>query len=188
MTITHDDTVIGQIPNAKELKKGQSFPLSDGRLLLVQLKQQAINPVLEVLLEGQPVPGSGTHPQEQVKAAEAVLWFIAGFNILLGLMTELLHLEFLSALGLGWGAVLIGTVYLLLGYWVKKKQSLGALYVAVGFLVLYMVLTVVYASETGANPVSGLILKIIFLTRLFSGIKALKHIRKEELVLQNQVS
>ncbi len=188
MTITHDGTVIGQIPNAKELKKGQTFPLSNGRALLVQLKQEGFNPVLEVLLDGQPVPGSGTHPLEQVKTAENVLWFIAGFNILLGLLTELAQLEFLSALGLGWGAVLIGAVYVLLGFLVKKKQSLGALYAAIGFLVLDMGLTVVHATETGANPISGLILKFIFLTKLFSGIKALKHIRSEELLLQEQVS
>ncbi|WP_192821737.1 hypothetical protein [Rufibacter sp. LB8] len=186
MVLTIDGEEIGSIATAKELREGRSFQLAEGKELFVQLKQDGISHSLELLLNGNPLPGSGSDPHQQLKTAVAVLYFIGAFNILLGILSELVQIELLKTLGLGITSAVIGAFYLGLGYFIQKRLSIGAIYLAIGLLVLDIFFSFYMSTEIGGNPVTGLFIKILFITMLYNGIKAIKKIKGEEILLQNQ--
>ena len=62
------NTLTAVDPDAK-IAKGRYYPLPDGRTFSAQLKENTWPQTLELLIDGQPLPGSGTHPQEQIKQA-----------------------------------------------------------------------------------------------------------------------
>jgi hypothetical protein len=184
LTITKDGAVIGQVENARELKKGRSFHFAEGRVLFIQLKQKwGYIPQVEILLNGSPIPGSGTEPNTQVRQAYNLLFFITAFNVGLGVIAELISINFLKTLGMGYGTIVIGLFFGLFGYLVKYKLSLGALYGAIGLMILDIIFTLVYAADTGGNPVSGLMMKGMFTFVLLNGIAALKKVKSENALL-----
>lgn len=180
LTITKDGDLIGQVENVKELKRGRSFTFSQDSVLSIQLKQKwGFIQELEILLNGNPIPGSGTDPNIQIRQVYQLLLFIAAFNIVLGFITELTHIEFLKTLGMGYGTMVVGLLNGLFAYLIKFRHSLVALYCAIGLMLLDILFVFVYAADLGGNPVSGLMMKGIFTLVLFNGIGALKKVRSE---------
>lgn len=174
-TISKDGEVIGQFQNEKELRKGQSFQLNDDHTLSVKLKRKwGYQTELEVLLNNEPVPGSGTEPREQVKQVYYLLVFVALFNAGLGLIAELTNLDLLLSIGLGVGTIVIGLFYGIFAYLVQYKRSLVALYLSIAIMSLDLVLTVAFAGKLGGSPFSALFTKIFFIMMLLNGVKALK--------------
>ena len=57
-----------------------------------------------------PLPGSGSDPQQQLAGAWGVIFFIAGLNVLLGLVAFVFQIQFLLNLGIGIEAVATGGV------------------------------------------------------------------------------
>ncbi|WP_242919399.1 hypothetical protein [Pontibacter liquoris] len=182
LTIEKDGEMIGQVENVKALEQGQAFQLSDGSVLSLKLiKKLGFMQELEILLNGTPIPGSGTEPNQQIKQVYHLLLFIAGINAILGLAAELADIGFLKSLGLGYGTVVIGIVYALLAYFVKFRHSVVALYIAIGLMLLDIIFTLVFAAEMGGNPTSGLLMKAFLTYSLFRGIPALKKVRDQVL-------
>jgi hypothetical protein len=180
LTITKNGELIGQVENVKNLKEGRTFQLSNDKRLSIHLRIKfGFIQELEILLNGKPIPGSGTEPNQQVKQVYQLLLFIAVFNALLGLVAELADVDFLKSLGLGFGTIVIGVVNGLLAYLVKFRFSLIALYVAFGLMILDIILTLVFAADMGGSPTSGLMMKALFAFILFNGIPALKKMRSE---------
>lgn len=172
------NNMIGRIENVKELKTGKTFTLDDGRTLSVQLKNKmGISPELEILVNGIPAPGSQTDPRQQVQQSFYILLFLGIFNLAVGLLAELAQIDFLLSLGVGSITMIIGGVYLLLGYFVKYKHSLIALYTAIVLIAVDIVLLVAYAAESGRTPTTGIMIKILFIVFLAKGIQGVKKIR-----------
>jgi len=178
LTIKKDGELIEQVENAKILQEGKAFHFSDGRIFSIKLiKKIGLIQELEVMLNGTPIPGSGTESNQQVKQVYQLLLFIVAFNVILGLVAELANVDFLKVLGLGYGTIVIGIINGILAYLVKFKLSSVALYIAIGLMLIDIILTVVFAAEMGGNPTSGLMMKAIFTFVLFKGIPALKKVR-----------
>ena len=53
-----------------------------------------------------------------------MIYFVAGFNVLLGLVAAAFNVQFLQSIGVGLGSVLVGAIYGALGYFVKEKRSI----------------------------------------------------------------
>lgn len=184
LTVAKDGTVIGQVENARELKKGKSFAISEDRTLFIQLKKKwGYIPELEILLNGSPIPGSETEPNTQVRQAYTLLFFLAAFNAVLGVIAESIDAAFLKSLGMGYGTIVLGLFFGLFAYLVKFRHSLAALYGATGLMALDIISTFVFAAEMGGNPVSGLMMKALFTFVLFKGIAALKKVKNENALL-----
>jgi len=182
LTITKDGELIGEVENIKVLQEGRTFPILDNRTISIKLiRKFGIIQELEILLNGIPIPGSGTEPNHQVKQVYQLLLFIAAFNAILGLAAEIGNIEFLKSLGLGYGTIAIGILNVALAYLVKFRLSLIALYIAFGLMMADIILTLFFAAEMGGSPVSGLMMKAIFAFVLFNGIPALKKVRSEAL-------
>lgn len=181
LTISENGQVLGQVKNQSALRAAPTFPLADGRSLTVQLRRVLMSEDLEVLIDGEPVAGSASHPAERFKQALYTLLFLAAFNGILGIVAEVGDVDLFRALGLGYSTVVVGMVYLGLYWWAKDQFSSLALHIAIGILVLDFVLAIVYAadSQSSNSPGTGIIMRIIFCTLLYKGAQGAKKLKAQ---------
>lgn len=142
----------------------------------MQLRTQAFQPQLEILLDGQPLPGTDTHPQQQFRQARYVLWLLAAINSVLGLVAELGQVELLQKFGLGLGTILVGLVFLGLDWWARTWLSSWAFYAAIGLVVVDMVASITLAA---ASSSSGFVMRIFLILVLVRGATAAKELRAQ---------
>ncbi len=175
-----DGQELGVIATQKELEAGRQFPLPTGGVLGVQLGRQFAAVELRVTRDGVSLPGSAADPAERVKQAAYVLYFIAGFNILLGLATELAGLGFLRGIGLGWASVGEGAIYGALG-WRAAKRSQVALILGIALFALDTLMIVAGAVQSAHSPpVGGLVARLFFFLPLVKGLQGLRELRAAE--------
>ena len=122
-TVSHAGTPLEPTNPEASLAQGRQYRLPDGRIFSARHKQNTYPQELELLIDGQPVPGSGTHPNQRMKQAWYVLLILGILNIGLGLVTEFGHIEALAQLGAGWGSLVEGTAYIALGYFGYFRTS-----------------------------------------------------------------
>lgn len=175
MQVSLDGQPLGTIPDAKALKAGQVFSLPDGSALGVTLKT-GLQPALLLTHNGTPLPGSGGDPNTQLAQARGVAWFIGGFTLIAGVVAELVPVPFLLQLGIGWGAAIVGVVFLVLGHFIGKRSAI-ALGLAMALLLVDTVFTVVAASDTGHVPTGALVMRVFFLIAMSQGFKAIKQLK-----------
>lgn len=178
-TVTENGHVLGQIANQKALRQGETFALADGRSLSVRLRRVLMSEELEVLVDGQPLAGSSTHPQERFKQGLYTLLFLVSINVVLGLVAELGQVELLQTLGLGYGTALIGLFYLGLYGWAKLQLSSLAFYLAMGLLILDFVLAIGFSLNEGTSSsfTGGLFMRVILCTLLYKGAEGARQLR-----------
>jgi hypothetical protein len=179
-TVKLDDQVVGQVPDRKALLAGHRLPLPDGSTLELRTVGTALANELRVLRNGRPVPGSASDPALRLRTAYQLIFFIAAVNLLGGLVAGLLRVEFLTQLGLGWGSLIFGAVYLALGLLVRQRSAFAlimtvALY---GFETIMGLLVPVLI--TSRPNVAGLIVRLTFLWVLLQGFPALRQLRQVE--------
>lgn len=113
--------LIGEIPNKKELMTGKIFQLPDETSLKVQL----VKSELRVLQNDNPVPGSVSDPITRLGLSFGVIYFIAGLNIVLGVIALVFQVEFLQTLGFGIISVAIGFTFLVLGFFTQRRSRIA---------------------------------------------------------------
>jgi len=178
-TVTLDGTVLGVIPDVKALRTGQEFRLVDGSILKVQLVQGAFNTELRVLRSGKPLPGTASDPAARLKGAYGVLFFIAGANIILGLAAAVFQIEFLLQIGLGISSIIFGLIFLVLGFFTRRKSSL-ALILAIILFALDAILGVVFSVSQGYTPnTGGILVRIALLIPMIQGVGAIKALKQK---------
>lgn len=177
--VTLDGLPVGSFETKKQLQEGGNFPLPDGSQLHVQLKQAGMATELQVHRNGAPLPGSASDPEQRVKTAAGMLYFIAGLNAVLGLVAEL-GVEALAKIGLGWGSIVVGAIYAGLGYLVKAKHSRVALVLAIVLFVLDGVASLIAGAHAGGSPpVGGIVARIFLLIPIFKGLGGLGELKKQ---------
>jgi len=180
ITIKFDDQVIGTLSGQKELKVGQQFTLPDGSALSVQLVQKLFSVELQVLRNGQPLPGSSSDPESRLKNAYGMVFFVAGLNLVLGVLAMLFQIEFLQALGIGLFSIIFGVVFLLLGFFVRRRSSI-ALILAIAIFALDGILGLVSSATNGVDPgVGGLLARVILIIPMIQGVPAIRDLRRRD--------
>lgn len=181
VVVTLDGNEVGRIPDQAALEAGKTFTLDDNTALKVQLRKNVLMPELHVWRDDQPVPGSDGDPIKRLNLASGILFFVAGFNILVGLVVVSLQIDGASGLGLGIGSVIGGLIYLGLGFLVRLRSqpqlSMIALILGTALLILDGIAILVTSAGTGRSPISGLGLRVVlimFLLRSFQAYGALK--------------
>ena len=120
-----DGRVVGFIPDKRALSAGQEVPLPDGSSIMSQVAREFLSPRLCSLRNGQPLPETTSDPERKWKNAYGVVYFLAGFNPVLGLVALLFQVEFLQQYGMGFGSIIFGSVFLVLGYFVQQESVRG---------------------------------------------------------------
>jgi hypothetical protein len=180
VTVSLDGNSVGIIPNQKALSAGQEFRLIDGSTIKVQLVSKLISTEMQVLRNGQPLPGSSSDPQARLKTAYGVVYFIAGLNLVLGFVSFLFNVEFLQQIGIGFSSIVSGLVFLVLGFFVQRKSTI-ALILAIILFALDGILGVVLAASQGYNPgAGGIIARIFLLIPMVQGVGAIKAVKLKD--------
>lgn len=175
MSVFFDDEHIGVIENQKALKEGAEFSLPDGTKLSVKLRTGFAGAELQVLRDGQPLPGSGSDPVQRLAAAWGVIFFIAGLSAAVGLVAFVFQVEFLLNLGVGLASVAFGGIFLVLGLFVKLKRSPVALGLALALFAIDGLFSFATAAAlSGRPPVGMLIFRVLLMIPMFKGFAAIK--------------
>lgn len=176
-SISHNGTKIGFFDNQKELRKGKEFKLDEFKTLSVKLTGK-LNPELELLVNGDVLVGSAKDPIIQLKNVSNLAIGIGSFSSIIGLIAELLNVEFLLNAGLGIISVIVGVIIIVLGILVKNK-SYFALSLIMAIILLDITLTLYFAVKEGGdtNPTNGIMIKSFFLLYLFKGFSAIKELK-----------
>ncbi len=176
-TVSLDGRALGTIPDQRALRAGQHFQLVDGSIIKVQLVAKWYGSELQVHRDGQPLPGSASDPGTRLKNAYWMVYFVAGLNIALGLISLLLNVTFLQELGLGFFSIIYGVVFLVLGFFVQRKSTI-ALILAIIIFALDGILGCVLSAVAGSTPsVGGLLVRIILLVPMIQGVGAIKALK-----------
>ena len=179
VTVLLDGNLVGVIPDQKALSAGQEFLLEDASTLKVQLVSKWMGTELQILRDGQPLPGSSGHPQTKLKNAYGVVYFIAGLNLVLGLVSFLFDVALLQQIGIGFGSIIFGLVFLVLGIFVQRKSAVALILVIVIFA-LDEIIGVFLAISQGYNPgLGGVFARIILLIPMFQGVGAIRVLKQQ---------
>ena len=166
--------LLGTIPTQKELLAGKVFQLPDGSSLKVHLAKTWLSNDLQVLRNDKPLPGSSSDPATRLLQAYSAIYFIAGLNIVLGLLALIFRTEFLETLGFGIVSIVVGVVFLVLGFF-TQRGSLVALIIALALYALDSLLVLTAGFST------GIFLRIALIAVMSQGIGAIKDMKKDAL-------
>lgn len=114
--------------------------------------------------------------QKLFKSAYGVVFFIAGFNILLGFIALALKVEVLLEIGLGIFSIIWGIIFLVLGLFVRQRSR-----VALGFALALFILDSLFIlfagmGQKGTPPIGGLFVRIFFTAAMIRGFGAISQL------------
>jgi hypothetical protein len=176
-TVRVDGQTLGTMNGQDELKKGGSWTLADGSTLEVMLAKSALGAELQVLRDGAPLPGSPSDPQAQMNSAAGIAFFIAGLNILLGVVAMATDSQILAEIGIGWGSIIFGAIFLGLGFGIRKG-SLIALIAAIALFALDGVLGLYWVIEAGGRPgVGGIVFRVFLIVAMAKAVGPAKTLK-----------
>lgn len=179
-TITLDGVVVGNIPDQQSLRAGQDFRLMDGSVLKVQLVTNLMGTEMRVLRNGVPLPGSASNPETKVKTATGIIFFVAGLNLLLGLIALITQSEFLAQMGVGWYSIVFGGFFLAMGFLVRKLSKV-ALILSIAVFALDGLLGVIGSVMMGGSPVAGVIMRVLLIIPMVQAVGAIKELKNPTL-------
>ena len=170
-TITLDGQEIGKMNGQKELKQGGEYTLPDGSNLKVHLVQKYSGAELQILKDGEPLPGSASDPEQKFKVAYGIIFFIAGLNLLIGLLGLVFQSDFFFEMGWGLYQMIFGLVFLGLGFWARTKSSI-ALIIATAIFALDALL--IFFS--GGFNFAWILIRVLLIIPMYQGIGAVKQL------------
>lgn len=179
-TITLDGSSVGTIADQKALTSGQEFRLMDGTTLKIQLVKKFASTELQILRNGEALPGTASDPQTKLKSAYSMVYFVAGLNLVLGAIATFLNVSFLQSIGIGVGSILFGLVFLVLGFFTQRKSTI-ALILAIGLFGLDGIVGFFMFAMQGHNSnVGGIMARIFLMIPMIQGIDAIKMLNKKK--------
>jgi hypothetical protein len=177
LNVRLDGESIGVIPTHRELTDGKEFTLPDQSILKVRLIDRFYLTDLQVLRDGQPLPGSASDPLARLRIAYILLYLIAGLNLALGLAAELFQFDFLLAMGMGPVSLVFGLVMLALAFFVQRRSRL-ALVLAMLILAVDGLIGVALALTQGYPPsIAGFVVRLLLIVAMFPGLGAIRELK-----------
>src|SRR5258706_7383481 len=177
-TVKLDGEIVLTAGGSAELKAGRTARLPDGSALEVRLNTGIGNQGLEVTRDGRPLPGSATDPEAQVKLAGGIVYFLAGLNLLIGVIAFAFDVRFLKE-NFGYGPLIVAALFGVLGY-LTMKRSLAALIAAIAIYGLDGIVTLAMqfsAAGSGRSPNVGFIfMRVIFIMAMIRGARAMSQL------------
>jgi hypothetical protein len=164
---------IGTIDSKKELDAGKHFLLPDQSTLEVRLKATFYSTGLELLRNGVPIPGSLGDPHQNLKDIYLIIYLFAAFNFILGLLTVMFQIPFLTELGVSINSIYISVFLGVMAFFISRKS-----YVALTLVIIFYGADIVLSMISGIS--TGIFIHIVILVYAFTGYKAIKQIKQFE--------
>jgi hypothetical protein len=178
-TVYLDGQEIGTAASKQELLKGAEFKLPDGSILKVRLTQSLLGSELHIFRNGQPIPGSASHPETTVRTAYWALYLIGALDIVFGVIARVLHVNMLGSMGIADHSIGLGLLFILLGFLVRR-HSLLALYAGIALFAADTVLGLVLTARTGGTPdMFNIIFRGLLFIPLVQGVGALRTLQAQ---------
>ncbi len=175
-----DGRQVGEASGSKQLKEGVQFQLPDGSSLSVQLVTKAFDAELQVLRDGVPLPGSASDPEQRIRNAAYLLYFLAGLNTLLGVVVMAIGNDFLEGLGMGIGSVLFGAIVAVLGFFTYRRARVAPILAMVLYVADSLYTFGFAISEGGRFPIAGIIIRIYILMALYKAVQAAAELARQK--------
>jgi glucose dehydrogenase len=97
-------------------------------------------------------------------------------NLFLGLIAWLFQVEFLQDIGIGFYSIIFGLVFLVLGFFVKRRSAV-ALILAIAIFALDALLGLLAG---GASYATGLVVRVILIIPMVQGVGAIRALKQRE--------
>ena len=175
--VKFDGVEVGRIADMNALQKGLDFTLPDGSALHIQYTYKVLYNEMILTRNGKNLPGSQGDPLQRLKGAYGVLYFVGGFSILLGIIS--IFSELLQQIGASWISIFFGLIFLLLAFFTQHRSK-AALIIAIVLYSLDTLSTLIFTEANGTSPVSGLVIRVIFLIPMILGVGAIKKLKEQE--------
>lgn len=117
-----DGAAVAELDGPSGLKRGWSTQLADGRTLEIRAIRRVLFRELSVLVNGEHVPSSPSHPDKMLRTCSNVLLIVSAFLILSGSV---------GVWDRNWADVAYGSFYLVGGLLLRSRRAIGAAVVAV---------------------------------------------------------
>ena len=177
--LRYQNEVVCSFETKKELVAGRQFVMPDGHLLSVRLKH-GLQPELELLRDGQPLPTKSAVPSSNGRTVLQLALFLGILNIAAGIVAVVSQSDIMLSIGFGYGSVAVGTVYVLLAWGVKYIPSLAVYAIAALISIDIALLFVFTAMKEGpTSPVSGVLIKLFLVYAFIKSIDAIKKIKSQ---------
>lgn len=175
VSVSFDGQLLGIIETRKDVKQGRHFKMPNGSDIFVRLVNSMTATELHVLLDGKPLPGSGSDPEHQLKSCANVLYTFAAVTMIFGLVMTMNKQVITSMVTIG-----IAALFALLA-WLVSKRSVAALIIAIALVIINAALLVYVPLSSGGSLRTGwLIFYILMLIPLFKGFPAISQLRRDE--------
>jgi hypothetical protein len=175
----------------KELHAGQDLQISDGSLLNLLLSKNKFQPErLKISRNGQPIHRIVTEAMHQVLIdyASNAIYFIGITTMGLGIVSLFVRIKILEPLTFGWLYIIFGSVFLVLGFFVRRRSMLALMVAIIIYALdgLAGVVIIISALSTGSyilvgNPLMHLVLLMAMINGI-DGINATRHKPKSRIV------
>lgn len=179
--LSYQGEPVAPAEHGPSLAEGYRYDLPGGRRLSAQLMRNVGLQEVELLLNGQPLPGSATHPSERIKQAWYALLLVGSLSTVLVVAAQYANTDVLvGPLRFGWPAVLENLLLVGLGWWGYRRHAAVAFYLALGLLVLDWVVMVVNLVQAGSSGgMSGIFLRFIMCVFVFRGAQAAQALKRD---------
>ena len=145
-----DGELVGTIATRKELAAGRAFTLQDGRILQVQLVKNE----LRISCDSVPAAGGARDPAVRLATASGLMCFLGALNMLLGIIAQFLHVEYLQTFHYGIISIIVGFVLVILGLLMRTRLmsvAIASLVAGSAYLVTMLIVAVLAALEHAEN-------------------------------------
>ncbi len=168
VSVRLDGNEIGTFTDAEQMKEGREFTLPDGSILKIRLDKVAFCPMINIFLNGKPLPGM-PEPSKRLSYAYQVTFLIGVVNLLGGLMNTVFQSRLIGLAVPGLYLVIAGCIFFILGFFIMKKSKI-ALTIAVGIVFIDLISLIFFRSNI--NFILVIVMIIFRLIILFLLVQA----------------
>lgn len=156
--------------NREDVSAGKSIELPNGKTFEIKLTG-GLFAALTTKIDGRHIPNSQGDPAYQLKQIFYLLIFLGVLNIIMGLVFASSNIKIDAFEGIGYVNVIIGIVYIGLGYAVSKG-SMPAMILTTMLIAADLIFAAMYTTQTGSS--SGIIIKVLFVVFIVRGFRYIK--------------
>lgn len=176
-----DGELIGEIDGGqRELKQGREFTLPDGTTLSIRLRQSLFLDELELLRDGQPLPGSAVDPYNKFSFTISLVFFWGLIDMFAGVLQWFDNGTLLLSLGFSSYSIVFGLAMMGCSYLIYRGYRLALIAAILIYFVDWFV-AITIGLDAGVQPNSfGILVRILVAVLFFQGWRAMGNLKRRQ--------